>query len=160
MIQSSTNLIKNRAMRDENGQFIKGGIGFWNGKKRPEIKNWLKSFEKGNVPWNKGLNKATDLRVKDHGEKLSVFKTGKGKNESNPNWKGDRVSYMGLHKWVYRHLGRPVECVNCLSMKKVQWANKSGEYKRDLNDWIRLCYWCHRKYDKRIGWGKIRAKYV
>lgn len=26
-------------------------------------------------------------------------------------------------------------------------ANKSGEYLRDLSDWLSLCVSCHRKYD-------------
>ena len=42
----------------------------WLGKKRPEAKNFLKSFPKGNVPWNKN---------KKH-PKIS--------GESNVNWKG------------------------------------------------------------------------
>jgi len=35
-----------------------------------------------------------------------------------------------------------------LTGKKIHWANKSGEYLRDKDDWIRLCCKCHKKYDK------------
>ncbi len=66
------------------------------------------------------------------------------------NWKGDDVGYSALHDWVARQLGKPRECEHCKSKtKKVyHWANKSGDYKRDINDWIRLCVSCHSKYDR------------
>ena len=67
------------------------------------------------------------------------------------NWKGDSAKYGTLHDWVYYHRGSPRYCEHCGTTKKrmYHWANKSGEYKRDLDDWIRLCVPCHRKYDKR-----------
>jgi len=77
------------------------------------------------------------------------------KNELNPSWKGDGVGYKCLHKWVRRHKGKPEECIVCNeSDKRLVWANKSGEYKRDLNDWIAMCYSCHFKYDDRPYWGQ------
>ena len=63
------------------------------------------------------------------------------------NFKGDKVGYSALHGWVYRHKGKPKKCESCDSVKSLQWANKSHEYNRDLEDWVPLCYWCHRKYD-------------
>ena len=74
------------------------------------------------------------------------------KGENNHAWKGDNVSYSGLHRWIYRHLGKPRRCEHCGNNKKIgikmyQWASKSREYKRDLTDWIRLCSKCHAKYD-------------
>lgn len=72
----------------------------------------------------------------------------------NGRWKGDQVSYAGLHMWVNRHLGKPNTCEKCfktgLESKFIHWANKSKLYKRDLNDWIRLCAKCHKEYDKKL----------
>ena len=72
--------------------------------------------------------------------------------DKNYLWKGDKVSYGSLHDWVKRHLGKPDTCEHCgkngLSGKKIHWANKSHEYKRDLTDWLRLCVSCHKAYDK------------
>jgi hypothetical protein len=69
-------------------------------------------------------------------------------------WKGDDVSYSGLHKWVNKYLGRPDTCEHCgksgLTGHKIGWANKSGKYLRDLNDWIRLCVPCHEIYDSKL----------
>ena len=69
-------------------------------------------------------------------------------------WKGELVSYSGLHKCVNKHLGRPTTCEHCgqidLIGRQIHWANKSQEYKRELSDWIRLCGKCHKKYDKKI----------
>lgn len=73
------------------------------------------------------------------------------KDDKHANWKGDKVSYSGLHKWVAARLGKPMECEFCgyksENPKEIHWANKSQEYKRDLDDWLRLCAGCHRQYD-------------
>lgn len=67
-------------------------------------------------------------------------------------WKGDKVGYRGLHLWVSKHLGKPRTCVQCgistLGARQYHWANISGQYKRDLNDWQRMCVKCHIQYDK------------
>lgn len=65
------------------------------------------------------------------------------------NYKGDEVSYNGLHKWIHRHKGRPTICQMCGSTtaKKFEWANKSHLYKRDEDDWLSLCTKCHHTYD-------------
>lgn len=66
-------------------------------------------------------------------------------------WKGDKVSYRNLHRWVERYLGTPSECTECgftsSNGRQFHWANISRQYKRDLDDWIRLCVRCHFAYD-------------
>lgn len=69
--------------------------------------------------------------------------------EKHHLWKGDEVSYGVLHRWVYRHKGKPILCEHCSGNKTMNWANKSKEYKRELSDWIALCKKCHAKYDKK-----------
>lgn len=65
-----------------------------------------------------------------------------------PNYKGDKVSYSGLHHWLKYHLGKPSKCENCgLTKSRYEWANVSGEYLRDLDDWVSLCVICHRLVD-------------
>ena len=85
------------------------------------------SFSKGNVPWNKGVILA----------------------ERASNWKGDDVGYDGLHDWVEKKLGKPRKCESCdtTEAKVYHWSNKSGKYKRVLDDWQRLCVKCHFYYD-------------
>ena len=65
------------------------------------------------------------------------------------NWKGDKVGYHGLHRWVISRLGKPQKCSSCqtTTARKFEWCNISHKYKRDLIDWIRLCTKCHRNYD-------------
>jgi len=72
------------------------------------------------------------------------------KFEKNYNWKGDKVGYSALHKWVYKKLGKAILCSWCFSSKNVEWANISENYKRDINDWIQLCRRCHMIKDKRL----------
>lgn len=57
--------------------------------------------------------------------------------------------YIDAHRWVERRLGRPSQCENCgsVSALKYEWANLSGEYRKDISDWARLCTSCHRRID-------------
>lgn len=83
----------------------------------------------------------------------NAFKPGETSGQRNVNWKGDDVGYYALHDWVIRQLGSPVGCEHCGlndPNRKYQWANKSHEYKRDLEDWIRLCRPCHMRYDNMM----------
>ena len=86
------------------------------------------------------------------------------KKELASAWKGNKVGYGALHCYIKKLFGKPVQCEHCgiknknVTYKKsnkiekrsrVQWANKSGKYLRDRNDWLQLCPKCHAKYDKR-----------
>ena len=96
---------------------------------------------------------------KSEKQRLAVSQAFKGREspwllaDKNTSWKGDKVGYHGLHKWVARWLGKPTMCEHCkkdgLTGQKIHWANKSGEYLRELSDWIRLCASCHGAYDKK-----------
>lgn len=76
------------------------------------------------------------------------------KNEGHPNWKGEKVSYRGLHQWVRRNKGKPTNCSNCGMIseksKVIQWANVDGKYHRNLNDFISLCASCHKIHDLHL----------
>ena len=111
------------------------------------------AFQKGHIPWIKGKKvsyyspRMTGKTAWNKGLKFPQFS-----EENHYNWKGNKVSYVGLHMWVYKHLGKPDRCEHCnksgLKSRFIQWANKSGEYKRELSDWVRLCVKCHIAYDK------------
>lgn len=72
--------------------------------------------------------------------------------EKSPTWKGALVSYRTLHKWVQKTLGTPEECESCSTTgtgHSMHWANISGEYKREVSDWMRLCPQCHKDFDRQ-----------
>lgn len=106
------------------------------------------SFEKfiSKSELNKGKGKFCS-RICFHKSYTRRFMIG----SKNPKWKGNKVTYSGIHEWIRRKLGKPSTCWDCgktdLKNHHIQWANISGKYKRDLNDWIRLCVPCHRKLD-------------
>lgn len=99
------------------------------------------------------------VRTEEHRKIISSCQVGLRLNENHPLWKGEKVSYSGVHKWVYRHKGKATVCElqdeTCSS--KYEWSNISGSYKRDFNDWQQLCASHHRRTDgnglkqKRVG---------
>ncbi len=96
----------------------------------------MQLVHKGQKPWNTGKK-----RPEITGDK-------------NWKWLGDEVGYHPLHQWVVRNLGKAIQCIKCglleipENMKRYfQWANISGEYKRETEDWIQLCLKCHKEYD-------------
>lgn len=76
------------------------------------------------------------------------------RNERGNNWKGDDVGYVGLHDWMSKNKPRTGICEHCGDVPTVrgrtvgtEFANVSGEYRRDITDFIELCIPCHRKFD-------------
>lgn len=135
-----------------------------------KFRNSKGQFTKGIIPKNKTnvyvkcLNCGKDFRVVPN-----KLKNGRGKycskdcfyssaetkkrmtGNNNNKWKGNDVGYLGIHAWIINHLGQPTKCEHCgkdnLIKQQIHWANKDHLYKRNLDDWIRLCASCHRKYD-------------
>lgn len=119
-------------------------------------------FRKFNVGENhvryKGKPSCVDCDKTIHiGSKRCVscfHKTVSGKN--SPLYK-EKLTYKYLHTWVSNMLGRPKKCLHCNkpgclnkgNKWSIQWANKSQQYLRDLNDWIPLCCKCHYIYDRK-----------
>ena len=100
----------------------------------------------GTGKWMAGRKWSKEIRLK--------MKVSLPKNKRHWLWKGDEVSYRALHSWVHRWLGKPKYCEFCGKTqdtpKSIHWANKSGKYLRDLNDWISLCVRCHKEYDLNL----------
>jgi hypothetical protein len=122
-----------------------------------ETRSRLSASHIGQVPWNKGMRgfKHSGSFQKGHVDFVPIeSRTAAGEkmsNEKHPGWKGDRVGYAALHIWVARHKEKPKRCEHCgkdgLTGRKIQWANKSKKYLRDLSDWIPLCVKCHFLFD-------------
>lgn len=117
-------------------------VKYWLGKKRPDMSLIMKGKK-----YALGFKQTDEMKRKN-----SIAH----QQEKSYAWKGENVGYSGLHIWVKRYKGTPDTCEHCgksgLFNKKnqtqIHWANKSHKYKRDLEDWIRLCVICHSKYDR------------
>lgn len=81
--------------------------------------------------------------------KATQFKKGQLSGINNPNWKEKGVGYNALHTWVQRQYGKPMFCeeCKCSNRQMYHWANLSGNYLRDRNDWKRMCVPCHKRFD-------------
>jgi hypothetical protein len=64
------------------------------------------------------------------------------------NWKGENVGYTALHVWVRRHKIKTGKCATCSYEGRTEWANISGLYFRDLDDYVELCRLCHEELDR------------
>jgi len=60
---------------------------------------------------------------------------------------GTKTQYGNLHRWVKAKKGTATDCIMCDHKGKSEWANVSGDYPKDVNDYINLCRPCHRKFD-------------
>lgn len=113
-------------------------------KHTEETKKKMSKARKGKPAWNKGLK----------GYRAGIPRVTGLFGEKSPSWKGEKVGYRGLHIWVQMMLGKPEYCTKCGIQgngHNMHWANISGEYRRDITDWIRLCAKCHGKFDKEKG---------
>lgn len=131
-------------------------------KTHPEYRQYQKEYGKKYYQEHK-LEHAANRKIWYQKNKERVIKMehdryhankvlkGKAKGEKIANWKGDSVGYQALHAWVWRWKGKADHCEQCGSTENSRyfWANKSREYKRDLDDWIQLCGKCHFKYDEQ-----------
>lgn len=108
------------------------------GYKNPHTKEWNKKISEG--------------VKRQHAEGRGVcigFTEEQRQKAYKVTWKGDKVSKVGLHQWVRRKRGTPSLCEVCgtTEKRKYEWANVDHKYRRVLEDFIRMCTSCHRKYD-------------
>ena len=83
---------------------------------------------------------------KDNREKLlkqSVKRTGKYVKKHRQYYN----NYTNIHEWVRRHKQKPKICCICNERRKLELANISGEYKRDIKDFLYVCKKCHVLFD-------------
>lgn len=78
---------------------------------------------------------------------------------SNPQWKGDNVTYESLHSWIRRNYGTPDGCEACGTLRPgayYEWANITRSYRKNIDDFLRLCKSCHVKFDRKKHKGEIK----
>jgi len=73
--------------------------------------------------------------------------------QNNHSWKGDDVSYKGLHKWISDNLGsaKKHKCSVCngkSGSETMNWSNLDHKYNRDFSKWLPMCKKCHSEYDQ------------
>lgn len=72
------------------------------------------------------------------------------RGENSKQYKGDLASYKTKHKMINKHYGKAFMCEYDIDhIGFYEWANISGKYKRDREDWMMLCHSCNIKMDNR-----------
>jgi len=105
---------------------------------------------------NKGKKRTKEMKKMMSEIQKGIKNLGRFKNghlgivgEKHYLWKGKFAGYIALHTWVSRWKGKISKCEICgtKSAKKFEWANIDHTYKRNLDDYMRMCTSCHRNYD-------------
>lgn len=114
-------------------------VAYWTGRKRPPF----------SAEWKRNMG---DSRRGSHPTPQTRKKIGDAqRGEVSRNWRGDEVGYSGLHTWLRKNHGRATRCERAdetCSKKMFDWANVSGGYARDINDFMQLCRSHHVRMDK------------
>ncbi len=147
--------------QNSKGQFVKGQIP-WNKEKtgiysKATLQKMSKASQK-RTPWNKGTKGVCKPNSgsfqKGHKSTKKWQEVMKSRiSEKNSSWKGNKVGYHALHKWVYRRKGKPKICVDCdttCKERRISWSNVDHKYRRVLSDYQARCVPCHKKYDKKL----------
>jgi len=99
-----------------------------------------------------------DISIRTHTEAMSLAgkqkKTGL-RGQKHSNWRGGRNSLpyspiiRSAHFWLRKHYGRACRCdLNSGHISTVyDFANISGQYKKERGDWLMLCHSCHYWFD-------------
>jgi hypothetical protein len=57
---------------------------------------------------------------------------------------------LGLHSWINKNYKKPLFCEKCHIKKRIDLANVTEIYDRNLVNWKWLCRKCHIKFDRRL----------
>lgn len=160
-------------IRDNLGRYLKGTV-FTNRNKRVLVcEDCGKCFSGNHLRkycsvecWNKhrsdalskGWNSEKRRSYFSTPEYIKNQKNACGSNEKHRFWKGDDAGYTAIHEWIRRNIGKADHCSFNPNHKSTRyhWANISGNYMRDADDYASLCPSCHRTYDLLVK--KINTK--
>lgn len=126
-------------------------ISIW--RKLKEFQIPARTYKENKMPTPKGSRLSSDHKSAISKAHLSrAASTADERAVARKAWKRNAPGYDSLHHWVIRQLGQPTTCSHCkqsdLSGADIHWANVSGEYKKEVDDWVRLCVTCHKTFDK------------
>lgn len=72
-----------------------------------------------------------------------------GRKGEHANAYKHSTSYHAIHNWLAENFVKPDKCERCgkSEVSRLEWANISGKYLRERDDFMVLCPSCHRKMD-------------
>jgi len=118
-----------------------------------EKQDWSCTYCKKEFPSVKGMM----MHFGGHGignyaqsiERQRSIASVKNRGTGNGMYRED-AKLSAIHLYVKARKLRPRACENCGEVKRLDLANISQQYKRDLDDWQWLCRRCHMASDGRL----------
>lgn len=92
-------------------------------------------------------------RWRKHGNALARGRPGGHGGPFRWEGDGDEVTYLGQHRRVEAARGFPSSCEHCNlneSEEKYEWAFNNKGDRNNVNDYLRLCIPCHKKFDAEL----------
>lgn len=121
---------------------------------RPRLRHKIESIEKMRQSkkghgWPEGYSERQSKAQKERFKHEAPWNKNLSYGDAKWFWKGDSNGYRRLHKKIQRKFGTPKVCEHCNreDLSRYEWANKTGKYQEEREDWLRLCKSCHIKYD-------------
>lgn len=95
-------------------------------------------------------NKRPDVTIRNKLSNPMKKEENKLYGNKNVSWKGNSVKYRGLHAWLNRHFPKQNKCFFCgkENAKVYDWANVTGVYDRNIENYCETCRGCHLRLDR------------
>lgn len=106
------------------------GSGYWS-RTEGRFRKQYHRFKKGHNMF--GVKRLPEVKEKWTGQ-------------NHGNWKGDDVSYSGLHYRIRKLLPQQKLCQVC-TVKSPREIACIGDYNMDFKNWLRVCKSCHNRID-------------
>lgn len=108
-------------------------------------------YQEGKPTWlsinaKKGISMNTGRTQFKKGMIPMIHKVYSGKDHYK--WQ-EKPNYAAVHAWIVKIYGKAKSCSfdSTHQSTRYEWANISGSYLRDVNDFAQLCKKCHNEYD-------------
>ena len=98
--------------------------------------------------WCKDCHKEYMIKYRDENREKLLKQSSDRMNKKQKENREYYNQYQNIHAWVRRNKPKPKICCICNERRKLELANISGFYNKDIKDFLWVCKKCHILFDK------------